>query len=76
MPAVYGETKEGVVVVVRGKRVIVISGLRTTYQILNRRIRSARVAMIAIVITEIMAGDTVTEVDDESVFGSIESVHW
>ena len=57
-------------------RVIVISCLRTTYQILNRRIRSARVAMIAIVITEIMAGDTVTEVDDESVFGSIESVRW
>ena len=72
----YGETKEGVVVVIRGKRVIIVSCLCTTYQILNRRIRSTRVATIAIVITEIMAGDTMTEVDDESVFGSIKSVHW
>ena len=72
----YGETKEGVVVVIRGKRVIMVSCLRTTYQILNRRIRSSRVATIAIMITEIMAGDTMTEVNDESVFESIESVHW
>ena len=72
----YGETKEGVVVVIRGKRVIMVSCLRTTYQILNWRVRSTRVATIAIMITEIMAGDTMTEVDDESVFGSIKSVHW
>ena len=71
----YGKTKEGVVVI-QGKRVIMVSCLCTTYQILNRRIRSTRVAMIAIMITEIMARDTMTEVDDESVFGSIESVHW
>ena len=58
------------------KEGVVVSCLRTTYQILNRRIRSTRVATIAIMITEIMAGDTMTEVDDESVFGFIESVHW
>ena len=72
----YGEPKEGVVVVIQGKRVIMVSCLRTMYQILNWRIWSTRVATIAIVITEIMAGDTMTEVNYESVFGSIESVHW
>ena len=45
------------------------------YQILNWRIRRTRVAAVAIVITEIMVGDTMTEVDDKGVLWSIESVH-
>ena len=49
--------------------------LHTTYQILNWRIRRTRVVTAAIMIAEIMTGDAMSEVDDESVFGSIESIH-
>ena len=72
----HGKEEEGIVVVIRGKRVIMVPCLRTTYQILNQRIRRTRVSAVAIVITEIMAGDTMTEVNDKGVFWSIESVHW
>ena len=46
------------------------------HQILNQRIRRTRIATAAIVIVEIVTGDAMTEVNDESIFGSIESVHW
>ena len=46
-----------------------------TYHVRKRRIRRTRVATAAIMIAEIMTGDAMTEVNDKSVFGSIESIH-
>ena len=47
-----------------------------TYQILNWRIRRTRVATAAIMIVEIVTGDVKAEVDNESIKGSGQSVHW
>ena len=72
-----GVGKKGIVVIQVGKSLIVV--LLTsdaTNHILKRRIRSTRVTTAAIVTTKIMMGDSVLEVNDESVEGAIESIHW
>ena len=71
-----GIGEEGIVVVkVRKSLVVVLLAFDATNHILKQRIRSTSVATTARVSTKIMAGDFVSEVDDESVEGAIESIH-
>ena len=55
---------------------MVVCAFDVTYHILHRRIRSTRVNPAVITSTGIVAGDPVSEVDDEGVGGGIERVHW
>ena len=71
-----GIGEEGIVVVEVGKSlVVVLLAFDAMNHILKRRIRSTSVATTARVSTKIMAGDFVSEVNDEGVEGAIESVH-
>ena len=72
-----GVGEEGVVVIQIGKSlVVVLLALDATNHILKRRIRSISVTTAAIMSTKIMAGDLVSEVDDESIEGAIKSIRW
>ena len=73
----HGKTEEGVVVVEIGKSLrMELSPPDVTYHIQKRRIRSPSVAMAEIKSAKIVTGDVKAEVDNESIKGSGQSVHW
>ena len=72
----HGKEEEGVVVVESGNSLwMELPSPDVMYHVRKRRIRSTRVVMAAIERAKIVTGDAKTEVDDESIEGSSQSVH-
>ena len=72
----HSKAEEGVIVVeVRKSFQMELPPPDVTYHIQKRRIRSPSVAMAEVESAKIMTGDVKTEVNDESIIGSGQSIH-